>query len=633
MSSGFKKNKDSYFLAVILIIAAILRFYNFWNLPFMHDEFSAIFRTYYDNLGQLIEEGVKNNDSHPAGVQIFIYFWIKLFGLSEWSLKLPFLISGLLAVFVNYKLALKWFGNSTAILSSSLMAVLQINIFYSQLARPYSPGLLFVLLSTYYWTKLLFEEKKIIKNLLLYSFSAAAAAYIHAFALFFVFVQGMSGLLLINKKNFIKYLAANALIILLYIPHIPIFFAQLGRGDIGGWLGKPDNWFIIEFIKYSFHYSYFLIFIVLFSAIAGSIIVKQKKSGLTKFRLLAVAWFLISFLTAFLYSLLRSPIIQYSTLLFVFPFLLMFIFSFIGEGKFKLIKILSGLIMAVAIFTLIFNRQHYSLMYRQGFDGAAINIKSDYNSFEGKKAIVVHSPETRMYDFYFDKFMIEGDVFKYDVKSQPKDLLDFINKERADIVFYSWADYRDLSVLALLKTQYPYVIKRENFFNSEYYILSKNKPKKISEAENTKTLSTIEGKNGEPLYIASKKGYSQAVEEIISANNTNENTVLNIAAEFRHIEKNSSDLLVFDLQDKSGNSVSWSAANLSDFISDNSENDSIYYVTLSKRIMSLYPLPDTCILKSYIWKRDTLKLELEKMSLYTTEIDRVETGLYGDLKK
>ncbi|MCA1758857.1 MAG: hypothetical protein LC658_03725, partial [Bacteroidales bacterium] len=52
-------------LILILITATILRFFNFNEIPFTHDEFSAIFRTNFKNFAELIEKGVKI-DGHPA---------------------------------------------------------------------------------------------------------------------------------------------------------------------------------------------------------------------------------------------------------------------------------------------------------------------------------------------------------------------------------------------------------------------------------------------------------------------------------------------------------------------------------------------------------------------------------------
>ncbi|MBO7581141.1 MAG: hypothetical protein J6T38_06465, partial [Bacteroidaceae bacterium] len=43
------KKLDLILLAVILVVAAILRLWKLGQVPFMHDEFSALLRTRFDN--------------------------------------------------------------------------------------------------------------------------------------------------------------------------------------------------------------------------------------------------------------------------------------------------------------------------------------------------------------------------------------------------------------------------------------------------------------------------------------------------------------------------------------------------------------------------------------------------------
>jgi hypothetical protein len=57
-------------LILIIIVAATLRLINYCELPFTHDEFSALFRLNFDSFSELIEKGVKI-DGHPAGVQVY----------------------------------------------------------------------------------------------------------------------------------------------------------------------------------------------------------------------------------------------------------------------------------------------------------------------------------------------------------------------------------------------------------------------------------------------------------------------------------------------------------------------------------------------------------------------------------
>ena len=61
----------------------------------MHDELSALSRLQYDNIYDVVKYGVMLGDTHPAGVQVFLYYWIKFGGTSEVWVKLPFILSGI----------------------------------------------------------------------------------------------------------------------------------------------------------------------------------------------------------------------------------------------------------------------------------------------------------------------------------------------------------------------------------------------------------------------------------------------------------------------------------------------------------------------------------------------------------
>ena len=74
---------------------------------------------------------------------------------------------------------------------------------------------------------------------------SALAAYNHYFSLLFVTVLGISGLFLVNRKSLLAYLLSGLAILVLYIPHLPIIFAQAEKGTIGGWLGEPGTIFFI----------------------------------------------------------------------------------------------------------------------------------------------------------------------------------------------------------------------------------------------------------------------------------------------------------------------------------------------------------------------------------------------------
>jgi uncharacterized membrane protein len=144
--------QDYILLAVILVIGCLLRFYHYSQIPFTYDEFSAFFRTRFDNFRDLIEFGVKKTDTHPAGVQVFMYYWIKWFGSPEPVVKLPFTLMGIASIFLSYKVALRWFNGTVGIITSTYIAVIQYTVLYSVIARPYISGMFLALLMVLLWT-------------------------------------------------------------------------------------------------------------------------------------------------------------------------------------------------------------------------------------------------------------------------------------------------------------------------------------------------------------------------------------------------------------------------------------------------------------------------------------------------
>ena len=151
---------DRVILLIILLLSAVLRLYHLGEVPFMHDEFSALSRTCYDNFRDLIREGVMLHDSHPAGVQVFLFLLVKVFGWNEFWLKLPFALMGVASVYLFFVIARQWFNKNVALVSAAFVSVSELFVFYSQLIRPYSPGLFFVLLLVYFWNKMLSPDER-----------------------------------------------------------------------------------------------------------------------------------------------------------------------------------------------------------------------------------------------------------------------------------------------------------------------------------------------------------------------------------------------------------------------------------------------------------------------------------------
>ncbi|NSW45051.1 MAG: glycosyltransferase family 39 protein [Bacteroidales bacterium] len=177
--------KNGVIIVLILLVAILLRFYRFFDIPYTLDELSALNRTFYSSFSELIEKGVYN-DGHPALIQIFLFYWVHWFSYNEWIVKLPFLLMGIASIYLIYRIGKEWFSETVGIIASTWMTTLQFTIMYSQIARPYASGLFFVLGMTFFWTQWL---KKIQQNGLFHGLILFSPFLVHIIIIFHYYKQ------------------------------------------------------------------------------------------------------------------------------------------------------------------------------------------------------------------------------------------------------------------------------------------------------------------------------------------------------------------------------------------------------------------------------------------------------------
>jgi uncharacterized membrane protein len=326
-----KISSNNLIVLFLLIIGAIFRFYGFPNIPFTYDELSAWGRTDYSSFSQLINEGVRD-DGHPALIQVFLFYWRKIFGDSEGSFKFPFLLMGIASIYLVFLIGKKWFNETAGILSATFITVLQYTVMYSQIARPYISGLFLSLLMVNSWTNFVFgkREKKSLVGFIIY---ATLACYDHYFSLLFALIVGCSGYFFLPRKEWREYTAAGLIVFVLFIPHLGITRDQLKIGGVGGWLAAPNRYFFGNYLNYVFDFSWWVKGLVILLFVLSFFFLSQEWKQKNKIRIICVFWFLSPIIIGYLYSKYRNPLLQYSVLIFSFPYLLLFLFSFFRNLK------------------------------------------------------------------------------------------------------------------------------------------------------------------------------------------------------------------------------------------------------------------------------------------------------------
>jgi hypothetical protein len=645
--------KPDYILLVfILMIGGILRFYHYSEIPFTYDEFSAFFRTGFDNFRDLIEYGVKRTDTHPAGVQVFIYYWIKWIGSSEPVVKLPFTLMGIVSIFLSYIIASRWFNRTVGLITATYIAVIQYTVMYSVIARPYISGMFLALLMVWFWTNVVFNRSKNYYWFLTgFIIAGAMNAYNHHFSLLLVAMVGFTGLFFIPKKHLRSYILAGIIIFILYIPHLPIFFTQLGYKGIESWLGKPDSMFLFNYLGFILHFS-IIFYITTVALIILSFFYRADNIKETnKFRIIGLSWFSITFLIGFFYSVFISAIIQYSVLIFTFPFLLMALFSYFKELKIAPKILIVLLIASVSIYTLIFNRQYYKYFYASGFKEIIKESVKTQNKFGKENVTVILNTIDKINDYYLDKLNISDNNFIYlDSLGSYKQFRDSLKKIRTEYVIFAWANYTDLQFLQISEDIFPNIIEKKTWFTSSFYLLKKTKPKDmeytsadkiIFESINNYETTVISNWDTVPenlilpknnpatnhyMQLSKWRNYSPGITIELDSIINNKNNLILISLDAYFLKEPSEVLLISEL--RSGDEViDWRSIPFTDFISRVNEQQTVY---LPLKLSDINLNQKGITLSVVIWNKSKTKVLIDNFRIITYEGNTV---IYGQFEK
>ena len=610
---------DYLLLGVILLVAALLRLWKLGQVPFMHDEFSALFRLQFDNLHDLIQQGIKI-DGHPAGVQVFLYYWTKVVGWNEFWVKLPFALMGIGSVYLIYVIGRQWFNRKTGLLAAAFFAASQFTVFYSQIARPYSAGLFFVLFTTYFWNKILFDSKKpSIGTCIGFAITALLAALAHNYSAAQAGLIFLTGLFFLKKERRKAYWLSGIGALVLYAPHLPIFYHQtFVNGGIGGWLAKPEASFLTDFLQYTMNYAPLFMFAVGILIILPFILQKPEKRR-KPIRWATIAWFVIIFALAFVYSLLREPIIQFSTMIFSYPFLILMAFSFYRNNTMTKIETVVAVlaILFIGSMTLITNRQHYDLMYHQGYDQIAQRMKDDNDSISDIR-FATSTLRSVFPDFYQSQTDVTRRCIFDEENHSAYDLRRWIDEDQSRYLGFGWTDYVNPTWETQAVASYPWMLKEDTWFTSKYLTLSKD-----SVAGATRLLHPL----AEEPFVFSNMVWGQP--HYIDGDSLPENTdLLGVAATIQAFDTITNCVLVMEVHDKESDSLLlWQGAceDCGNLLPGN--NQLVNAIRFDQKKFQ----PQGKRIKVYLWNQNHGTMIAERFDYYCTRFNKRLTGLYDPL--
>ncbi len=399
-------------LILIIIFGSFLRFYKIEKESLWNDELASWERSNQDSLNKVLS--LARSDVHPPGYQILLYFVIGFLGDSEFWLRFPSAIAGIVSILFIYLIGRKIYSEWEGLISAALMAILWFPIYYSQEARAYSFLLLFSMLSFYFWIIVLEEFRKgeidLINSFFFVLFSTITC-YLHYFGLLFVVLQSIGTFLMFfRRKKILTFLFLYTIILILYIPWIPSMLEQFGREDI--WIKKEWVLRTISFIYHFFNKSKILFPLVLILYFFYPLInfiknLKEKrelKIGFSFYTFLLILWLILPFLITFIKSLVSTPVITIRNIIISLPPAYLLLSRSITQLKIKAIfkTFIIFFLFAFSIFHLFFVMNYYSKPYKEQFREAVYFIVDNYNLLDNS-LILGYAWSKEHLNYYFRK--------------------------------------------------------------------------------------------------------------------------------------------------------------------------------------------------------------------------------------
>jgi hypothetical protein len=435
----------------LLLMGLALRIYVPGGMVLVGDDLSALLRTHYASWQEFVEGGIKT-DVHPPGIQVFLFFWNRIFIDQAWWIKLPFIALSVLNVYLTWLLGRRLNLKKSAYLAALCMSALQFPVFYGQLARMYAPGTTVILgLSLIYVTSQ--NAIKISKKrFLLHGILLALAVYIHHLAALSAGIIWLTGILKLRPSLRREWAGAALLGFLLFLPALPLWINQFKLGGVGGeqgWLGAPKPDFFIDFFAYLFHY-----FIPLY-LLAGLLFILALRRNAWFIGLL---WFILPAATAFLYSVFRNPVLQFSSMHFSIPFFLLFLSSGIDRLPGRWPNFIIGCFLILVPGTLLAVRRHPYMQSKEPFKGIPIWMKHNDNA----AAYFLCDIAPERWTWYVKEKM-QGRLVLAPELENPEQLPNFDSVSGLHRVILGQVRETNPDVWAAIKFQFPIIRRRIDF--------------------------------------------------------------------------------------------------------------------------------------------------------------------------
>jgi uncharacterized membrane protein len=223
-------------LAAVTVAGALLRLHALTQKSLWDDEIFSLNALGFYQLHQAVPDvpalaqNVVNYyraDNHPPLFFILLGIWLKLFGVTEFSVRLFSALVSVTTIPVIYLLARQLFREpQIPLVSAALFSGSAFVVYYAQEARMYSLLLLFACLSMFFFLKS--QEEGNWRFYLGFTAFTVLGLYTHYYFFFLLFFQVVYRLTA-GRRGFRSFLVSLAGIFFCFIPWLPVLLYQISQ--------------------------------------------------------------------------------------------------------------------------------------------------------------------------------------------------------------------------------------------------------------------------------------------------------------------------------------------------------------------------------------------------------------------
>ena len=238
-------------VGLVVAIGALLRFHNLGGESLWADE-AASWTEAKDSLADLIKRTA--DDNYPPLHNLALFAAIKLFGDSEWSLRLPSAIFGVANIVALYWLGSMTVGRTAGLIGAALLALSPFHVWYSQEARMYS--LLALAATLYAATSFHYLRAPSLARGAWVSLAGLALVYSHPYGAldwiaivvaFAVFVLSATSS---PPRTMLVWAASNVIVAAGFAPWVRILASRAHAiAAHGFWIPAPTLPFVLEHLR------------------------------------------------------------------------------------------------------------------------------------------------------------------------------------------------------------------------------------------------------------------------------------------------------------------------------------------------------------------------------------------------